>query len=155
MAPAEPLVRRLFLLHPAYPTVLLELTNTTDTIKTSAGGSRETRRCRNHFSRLLKHQTIPLSLPVSYLERQKDATYITVSSRPMPDPKPDAQVVKSMSLKLAVAQGRVVRLGEGGRPGGEPPTKPADSEISKFFRRLSFKRQVRRTRRLLHAYSAE
>ncbi|XP_075879708.1 protein FAM234B isoform X1 [Nelusetta ayraudi] len=114
VAPAEPRIRRLFLLHPAYPTVLLELTNTTDTIKTSA---------------------------VSYLERQKDATYITVSSRPMPDPKPDAQVVKSMSLKLAVAQGRVVRLGEGSRPGGEPPAKPADSEISKFFRRLSFKRQ--------------
>lgn len=92
---------------------------------------------------------------MSYLERQKDATYITVSSRPMPDSKPDAQIVKSMSLKLAVAQGRVVRLGEGSRPGGEPPAKPANSEISKFFRRLSFKRQVRRMRRLLDAYSAE
>lgn len=91
---------------------------------------------------------------MSYLERQKDATYITVSSRPLPDSKPDAQIVKSMSLKLAVAQGRLVRLVEGSRPGGEPPAKPADSEISKFFSRLSFRRQVRRLKRLLDVNSA-
>ena len=33
---AEPL-RKLFLMHPAYPTVLLELTSTTDTAVTSTG----------------------------------------------------------------------------------------------------------------------
>lgn len=104
---AEPLIRRLFLLHPAYPTVLLELTNTTDTIVTSA---------------------------VSYLENQKDATYITVSSRPVPDSEPGARIVRSMTMKAAIAQGRLVRL-------GESPAGPSDSEANKFFRRLSFRRQ--------------
>lgn len=37
VAAAEPLIRRLFLLYPAYPTVLLELLNTTDTVVSSAG----------------------------------------------------------------------------------------------------------------------
>lgn len=37
VAAAEPLVRRLFLLYPAYPTILLELLNTTDTAVSSAG----------------------------------------------------------------------------------------------------------------------
>lgn len=39
IAAAEPLIRKLFLLHPAYPTILLELTSTTDTAVTSAGKS--------------------------------------------------------------------------------------------------------------------
>lgn len=37
VAAAEPLIRKLYLLHPAYPTVLLELTSTTDTTVASAG----------------------------------------------------------------------------------------------------------------------
>ncbi|XP_023267639.1 protein FAM234B-like, partial [Seriola lalandi dorsalis] len=36
VAAAEPLIRKLFLLHSAYPTILLELTSTTDTAVTSA-----------------------------------------------------------------------------------------------------------------------
>ncbi|XP_051243382.1 protein FAM234B [Dicentrarchus labrax] len=110
VAAAEPLIRKLFLLHPAYPTILLELTSTTDTAVTSA---------------------------VSYQERQKDATYITVSSRPTPDSEPGARIVKSMSLRAAITKGQIVRLGERNKTG--EPLKPAVFEVNKFFRRLSFK----------------
>uniref|UniRef100_A0A672IVS8 Family with sequence similarity 234 member B n=1 Tax=Salarias fasciatus TaxID=181472 RepID=A0A672IVS8_SALFA len=112
---AQPLIRKLFLLHPVYPTILLELSSTTDTAVTSA---------------------------VSYLEHLKDATYITVSSRPTPDSEPGARIVKSMSLRAAIASGQIVRLGESGKAGS--PLKPSVFEINKFFRRLSFKRQVRK-----------
>ncbi|XP_029945234.1 protein FAM234B [Salarias fasciatus] len=112
VAAAQPLIRKLFLLHPVYPTILLELSSTTDTAVTSA---------------------------VSYLEHLKDATYITVSSRPTPDSEPGARIVKSMSLRAAIASGQIVRLGESGKAGS--PLKPSVFEINKFFRRLSFKRQ--------------
>lgn len=79
---------------------------------------------------------------MSYLEHQKDATYITVSSRPTPESEPGARIVKSMSLRAAVAKGKVVRLGESNKPG--EPLKPGAFEVNKFFRRLSFKHQVRR-----------
>ncbi|KAK5856674.1 hypothetical protein PBY51_008255 [Eleginops maclovinus] len=102
VAAAEPLIRKLFLLHPTYPTILLELTSTTDTTVTSA---------------------------VSYQEQQKDASYITVSSRPTPDSKPGARIVKSMSLRAAIAKGQIIRLEESSKPG-----------IHKFFKGLSFKR---------------
>ncbi|KAM9745853.1 protein FAM234B [Menidia menidia] len=108
----EPLIRKLFLMHPAYPTVLLELTSTTDTAVTSA---------------------------VGYQAHQKDATYITVSSRPTPDSEPGARIVKSTSLKAAIAKGQIVRLGDGGKTGGA--AKPGTFEVNTFFRRLSFKRQ--------------
>ncbi|GAA6215549.1 protein FAM234B [Lates japonicus] len=113
VAAAEPLIRKLFLLYPTYPTILLELTSTTDTAVTSA---------------------------VSYQEHQKDASYITVSSRPTPDSEPSARIVKSMSLKAAIAKGQIVRLGETNKTGGAP-VKPGLFEVNKFFRRLSFKRQ--------------
>ncbi|KAK1877352.1 Protein FAM234B [Dissostichus eleginoides] len=113
---AEPLIRKLFLLHPAYPTILLELTSTTDTAVTSA---------------------------VSYQERQKDASYITVSSRPTPDSEPGARIVKSMSLRAAITTGQTIRLEESSKPG--QPVKPSAFEINKFFRGLTFKRQVRKT----------
>ncbi|XP_047428434.1 protein FAM234B [Mugil cephalus] len=109
---AQPLIRKLFLLHPAYPTVLLELGSTTDTTVTAA---------------------------VSYEEHQKDATYITVSSRPTPDSEPGARIVKSMSLRAAIDKGQIVRLAEGGKAGGG--VKPGVFEVNKFFRRLSFKHQ--------------
>uniref|UniRef100_A0A3Q1EJD0 Family with sequence similarity 234 member B n=1 Tax=Acanthochromis polyacanthus TaxID=80966 RepID=A0A3Q1EJD0_9TELE len=112
----EPLIRKLFLLHPAYPLILLELTSTTDTTVTSA---------------------------VSYQEHQKDASYITLSSRPTPDSEPGARIVKSMSLRAAITKGQIVRLGETNKNGG--PVKPSAFEINKFFRRLTFKRQVRKT----------
>ncbi|KAM9345909.1 protein FAM234B [Symphorus nematophorus] len=112
VAAAEPLIRKLFLLHPAYPTILLELTSTTDTTVTSA---------------------------VSYLERQKDATYITVSSRPTPDSEPAARIVKSMSLKAAITKAQIVRIGESNKTG--EPVKPSAFEVNKFFRHLSFKHQ--------------
>ncbi|KAJ4920685.1 hypothetical protein JOQ06_016398 [Pogonophryne albipinna] len=116
VATAEPLIRKLFLLHPAYPTILLELTSTTDTAVTSA---------------------------VSYQERQKDASYITVSSRPTPDSEPGARIVKSMSLRAAITTGQTIRLEESSKPG--QPVKPSAFEINKFFRGLTFKRQVRKT----------
>lgn len=84
---------------------------------------------------------------MSYSESQKDATYITVSSRPVPDSEPGARIVRSMTMKAAIAQGRVVRL-------GESPARPSNSEINKFFRRLSFRRQVSRMTRLLGVYLA-
>ncbi|XP_056262544.1 protein FAM234B isoform X2 [Pseudoliparis swirei] len=110
VAAAEPLIRKLFLLHPAYPTVLLELSSTTDTAVTSA---------------------------VSYEERQKDASYITVSSRPTPDSEPRARVVKSMSVRAAIGEGRIVRLDN--KPGAA--AKPGVFEVNKFFRGLTFKNQ--------------
>ncbi|KAE8282901.1 Protein FAM234B [Larimichthys crocea] len=112
IAAAQPLIRKLFLLHPAYPSILLELTSTTDTAVTSA---------------------------VSYQERQKDATYITVSSRPTLDSEPGARIVKSMSLRAAIAKGQIVRLKESDKAG--EPVKSSTSEVKKFFRRLSFKHQ--------------
>ncbi|XP_039978873.1 protein FAM234B [Xiphias gladius] len=112
IAAVEPLIRKLFLLHPAYPTILLELTSTTETAVTSA---------------------------VSYQEHQKDASYITVSSRPTPDSGPSARIVKSMSLRAAITKGQTVRLGESNKTGA--PVKPGVFEVNKFFRRLSFKRQ--------------
>ncbi|XP_060946551.1 protein FAM234B [Limanda limanda] len=112
VAPGEPLIRKLFLLHPMYPTVLLELASTTDTTVASA---------------------------VSYQEQQKDATYITVSSRPTPDSEPMARIVKSMSLRAAIVKAQIVRLGERNKTG--TPVKPGALEVNKFFRRLSFKRQ--------------
>ncbi|KAM6956933.1 protein FAM234B [Aplochiton taeniatus] len=110
VTPAGPFIRKLYLLHPTYPTILMQLASTTDTI---------------------------LSAAVSYEEQQKDASYITVSSRPTSDSEPGAQVVKSMSLRAAVAGGQIVRLGEGGKASG--PVRPGVFEINKFFRRLSFK----------------
>ena len=83
----------------------------------------------------------PSSRTVSYMERQKDATYITVSSRPTPESKPGARVVKSMSLRAAIAKGQIVRLEESNKTG--EPVKPGAFEVNKFFRRLSFKHQVR------------
>ncbi|CAB1449904.1 unnamed protein product [Pleuronectes platessa] len=112
VAPGEPLIRKLFLLHPVYPTVLLELASTTDTTVTSA---------------------------VSYQERQKDASYITVSSRPTPDSEPSARIVKSMSLRAAILKAQTVRLGESSKTGTS--VKPGALEVDKFFRRLTFKRQ--------------
>uniref|UniRef100_UPI0037E7A0B0 protein FAM234B n=1 Tax=Semicossyphus pulcher TaxID=241346 RepID=UPI0037E7A0B0 len=111
-ASAQPLIRKLFLLHPAFPTILLELTSTTDTAVTSA---------------------------VSYHEHQKDAFYIIVSSRPTPGSEPGAQIVKSMSLRAAIAKGQIVRLGESNKTGES--VKPGAYEVNKFFRRLSFKQQ--------------
>uniref|UniRef100_A0A673A3V3 Family with sequence similarity 234 member B n=1 Tax=Sphaeramia orbicularis TaxID=375764 RepID=A0A673A3V3_9TELE len=110
----KPLIRRLFLLHPTFPTILLELTSTTDTAVTSA---------------------------VSYQEHQKDASYITVSSRPTSGSQPSACIVKSMSLRAAITKGQIVRLNETNKT--EKPVKPGTFEVTKFFRRLSFKRQVR------------
>ncbi|KAJ7992632.1 hypothetical protein DPEC_G00280690 [Dallia pectoralis] len=109
-APAMPVIRKLFMLHPAYPTILLELVSTTDTILTAA---------------------------VSYQEQQKDASYITVSSRPTSGLGLGSRVVKSMSLRAAIAAGQIVRLGESNTAGG--PVRPGVFEINKFFRRLTFK----------------
>ncbi|KAJ8387541.1 hypothetical protein AAFF_G00152370 [Aldrovandia affinis] len=108
VAPTNPVIRRLYLLHPAYPTILLELATTIDKVLTAA---------------------------VSYQEQQKDASYITVSARPIS--KPGAQVVKSLSLRASIAGGKILRLGETRRAGAS--VKPGAFEINKFFRHLSFR----------------
>nr|XP_057905447.1 protein FAM234B isoform X2 [Doryrhamphus excisus] len=104
---AEPVIRKLFLLHPTHPRILLELSSTTDTVVAAA---------------------------VSYEGRLKDASYISVSSRPTPDSEPAARMVKSMSLRAAIAKGQTVTLGEESRSG-------TALEINTFFRRLFFKHQ--------------
>ncbi|XP_061556609.1 LOW QUALITY PROTEIN: protein FAM234B [Phycodurus eques] len=117
VAAAEPFIRKLFLLHPAYPTILLELASTTDTAVAAA---------------------------VSYEERQKDASYITVSSRPTPDSKPAAHIVKNMRLRAAIAKGQMVTLGERNKTG--TTLKPDMFELDKFYRHLFFKHQVRESK---------
>uniref|UniRef100_A0A087X4Z5 Family with sequence similarity 234 member B n=2 Tax=Poecilia TaxID=8080 RepID=A0A087X4Z5_POEFO len=112
VAAAEPLIRKLFLLHPAHPAALLQLSSTTDTAVTSA---------------------------VSYLEYLKDATYITVSSRPTTGSETSAQVVESTSLKAAIKTGQIVQLGENQET--EAAGKVTAHEVNAFFRRLSFKPQ--------------
>uniref|UniRef100_A0A3B5MPA1 Family with sequence similarity 234 member B n=1 Tax=Xiphophorus couchianus TaxID=32473 RepID=A0A3B5MPA1_9TELE len=109
----EPLIRKLFLLHPAHPAALLQLSSTTDTAVTSA---------------------------VSYLEYLKDATYITVSSRPTTGSESSAQIVESTSLRAAIKTGQIVQLGETQKT--EAAGKVAAHEVNAFFRRLSFKPQV-------------
>uniref|UniRef100_A0A3Q4M4Z1 Family with sequence similarity 234 member B n=1 Tax=Neolamprologus brichardi TaxID=32507 RepID=A0A3Q4M4Z1_NEOBR len=113
VAVAEPLIRKLYLLHPTYPTVLLELASTTDTAVTSA---------------------------VRYQDHQKDASYITVSSSTMPNSVPSTYIVKCVSLRAAITKGQTVWIGDGSKTAGA--LKPG--EVSKFFRHLTFKHQVRK-----------
>lgn len=94
---------------------------------------------------LLPHTS---SLPVSYQAHQKDASYITVSLRPTPESEPGARIVKSLSLRAAITKGQIVRLGEISKSAG--PVKPGVFEVNKFFRRLSFKHQVRMGKQVRH-----
>ncbi|KAK2864908.1 hypothetical protein Q7C36_004062 [Tachysurus vachellii] len=77
VSPPEPFLRRLFLLHPAYPTILQELTSTTDTALTSA---------------------------VSYDDEQKDVSYVVVVSRPVSGLGPGVQLVKSTPVRSCRTQ---------------------------------------------------
>lgn len=147
VAVAEPLIRKLYLLHPTYPTVLLELASTTDTAVTSAGN--------RHRAFKKKHRTEPLSvlysvlflmndhsssLIVRYQDHQKDASYITVSSSTMPNSVPSTYIVKCVSLRAAITKGQTVWIGDGSKTAGA--LKPG--EVSKFFRHLTFRHQVRK-----------
>lgn len=80
---------------------------------------------------------------MSYQENQKDASYITISSRPTPISEPRAQIVKSMSLRAAISKSQIIRLGESSKT--LDPVKPSVFELNRFFRHLSFKNQVRKT----------
>nr|XP_055051121.1 protein FAM234B isoform X1 [Misgurnus anguillicaudatus] len=111
-AAGEPFLRRLFLLHPNYPMTLLELSNTTDTILTAT---------------------------VSYEQQQKDASYISVSSRPTSGLGPGAQLVKSLSIKTAIAAGQMIDLEDVNRDGNS--VRITVFHINSFFKRLSFKQQ--------------
>lgn len=86
---------------------------------------------------------LPMSFlfSVSYEEQWKDAAYITVFSRPTSGLGPGTRVVKSLSLKAAIAGGLIRRLGEESKAGG--PVRPGPFEIKKFFKQLPFKHQVR------------
>ncbi|XP_060760153.1 protein FAM234B isoform X2 [Neoarius graeffei] len=107
VSPPEPVLRRLFLLHPAYPTILQELTSTTDTALTAT---------------------------VSYVDEQKDVSYMVVVSRPVSGLGPGAQLVKSVSVRASLSSATTVRLSDDTR------THTA-FQINKFFRTLSFRRQ--------------
>ncbi|XP_027032080.2 protein FAM234B [Tachysurus fulvidraco] len=85
VSPPEPFLRRLFLLHPAYPTILQELTSTTDTALTSA---------------------------VSYDDEQKDVSYVVVVSRPVSGLGPGVQLVKSVSVSASLTSATTVRLSD-------------------------------------------
>ncbi|XP_057201220.1 protein FAM234B isoform X1 [Triplophysa rosa] len=112
-AAAEPVLRRLFLFHPMYPMILLELSSTTDTVLTAT---------------------------VSYDQQQKDAAYISVSSRPTSGLGPGAQLLKSLRMKRAIAGARMMELEDTRRDGSS--VQPATAfHINTFFRRLSFKQQ--------------
>ncbi|MEQ2206242.1 hypothetical protein XENOCAPTIV_026350, partial [Xenoophorus captivus] len=89
-------------------------------------------RCIKVFKFVLDH--------LSYLEHLKDATYITVSSRPTTDSEPSTWIVESTSLKAAIKGGQIVRLGENEKT--EAAGKLDVLKVTTFFRRLSFKRQV-------------
>ncbi|XP_056128141.1 protein FAM234B [Rhinichthys klamathensis goyatoka] len=108
---AEPVLRKLFLLHPSYPTILLQLSSTTDTILTAA---------------------------VSYQPQQKDASYISVSSRPTSGRRPAAQRLKSLSLRAAIADAQILQLPDASRDA----TLDTAFHVSTFFRRLSFKQDM-------------
>lgn len=77
-------------------------------------------------------------LKVSYQDRQKDATYMVVSLRP--ETRAGAWIVTRMSLRAAIAKGRIVRLRESNKTG--ELVQPGEFEANKFFRRLTFKYQV-------------
>ncbi|KPP79622.1 hypothetical protein Z043_100784, partial [Scleropages formosus] len=107
----DPVLQRLYLLHPTYPTILLELTSTTDTILTSA---------------------------ISYQEQQKDASYFTISSRRSQEGlRQGSQVIRSMSLRASIAESQIWRLSDAGKAG--TPIRPGDFELNKFFRQLAFR----------------
>lgn len=76
---------------------------------------------------------------MSYLDRQKDATYLVVSVRPTPEPQQGAWAVTSMTLRAVIAKGRIVRLQESNRTGELAPHGESEA---KAFRRLAFKHQV-------------
>ncbi|KAF4116615.1 protein FAM234B [Onychostoma macrolepis] len=101
---AEPVLRKLFLLHPNYPTILLELSSTTDTI---------------------------LSAAVSYQAQQKDASYISVSSRPSASRSLGAQMLQTLGLRAAATDARILRLTDA--------DKPSVFQLRKFFRHLAFR----------------
>ncbi|XP_052005678.1 protein FAM234B-like [Xyrauchen texanus] len=102
VAAAEPVLRKLFLLHPYYPIILLQLSSTTDTV---------------------------VMATVSYQPLQKDASYISVSSRPTSGLGLGDQLLKSFSMKAAIAAGQIVPLGDASRDA---------FHISQFFRRVTF-----------------
>lgn len=106
-AVAEPVLRKLFLFHPYYPTILLQLSNTTDTVLTAT---------------------------VGYAPQQKDASYTSVSSVPVSGRQPALQMLKSVSLKAAIADAQILQLSNSS---AHTHTHSA-FHINQFFRRLSF-----------------
>ncbi|KAL7829932.1 hypothetical protein AOLI_G00308170 [Acnodon oligacanthus] len=107
---SEPVLRRLFLLHPAYPTILQQLISTTDTALTAT---------------------------VSYQEVHKDASYVVVLSRPVSGLGLGAQVVKSLSVRASLTSALTVHLGQDSKASG--PLTPTAFQINKFFKQLSFR----------------
>ncbi|KAL0199267.1 hypothetical protein M9458_007807, partial [Cirrhinus mrigala] len=52
-----------------------------------------------------------------YQVQQKDASYISVSSRPSSGRALGAQMLKTLSLRAAIADAQIVRLTDAGRDG--------------------------------------
>lgn len=75
---------------------------------------------------------------MSYVDEQKDVSYMVVVSRPVSGLGPGAQLVKSVSVRASLSSATTVRLSD------DTHTHTA-FQINKFFRTLSFRRQVRNT----------
>lgn len=93
--------------------------------------------CTLYFFLMNDHSS---SLIVRYQNHQKDASYITVSSSTMPNSVPSTYIVKCVSLRAAITKGQTVWIGDGSKTAGA--LKPG--EVSKFFRHLTFRHQVRK-----------
>uniref|UniRef100_H3A6L7 Family with sequence similarity 234 member B n=1 Tax=Latimeria chalumnae TaxID=7897 RepID=H3A6L7_LATCH len=104
---------RLYLLHPAYPTILLELANSTAAVMSSAVGIKEP---------------------------EKEAFYITMATSPameVPKNHPGPLIVSKLDIRWAVEHSTAVQLGQAG--GGSP--SEARRILSKMqFRRLPQKK---------------
>ncbi|XP_048191152.1 protein FAM234B [Perognathus longimembris pacificus] len=80
-----PGLHHLYLLHPAFPSILLDLANTTGIVTASAVGINDV---------------------------WKDAFYVTRTAEPGPEGRPRPVVVSKLSLRWALMEGRVVPLHE-------------------------------------------
>lgn len=138
ISPPEPVLRRLFLFHPEYPTILQELTSTTDTALTATGTKAPFWIVCVWEKEITLTPAALHSLAVSYDEEQKDVSYVVVVSRPVSGLGPGVQLVKSVSVRASLTRAATVRLSDDSRA-------HTAFQIDKFFKTLSFRRQVRST----------
>ncbi|XP_028910312.1 protein FAM234B isoform X2 [Ornithorhynchus anatinus] len=95
-----PGLQHLYLLHPAFPSVLLDLTNVTGTVTASTVGTVDVR---------------------------KDAFFVTSSTAPRSAGRPGSLGIRSLSLRGALAGGRMAALPDTTPPPGLRPRGPAEA----------------------------